>query len=196
MPPETTRKPAAIRVSRQGARIGQHLLLVIDELRLHGLQEAHRLGGHDVHQRTALDAGEDVLIDGRGILLLGQDDAGARPAQRLVGGGSDDVGVLAGVGMQARGHQPGDVRHVHHQDRAHRIGGLAEAREIQRARVGAAAGDDHLGLVLERQPVHLVVIDALVFLAHAVGNHVVGLAGEVELDGRASGGRRAPGSAP
>ena len=37
------------------------------------------------------------------------------------------------------------------------------------------------GLCSARQPLHLVVVDALVFLAHAVGNHVVSLAGEIEL---------------
>ena len=49
------------------------------------------------------------------------------------------------------------------------------------ARIGAAARDDHLRLVLLRQPLHFVVVDALVFLAHAVGNDLVGLAGKVEL---------------
>ena len=131
VPPETTRKPASIRLCGQRARVGHHLLLVLHELRLHGFQEAHRLGGDHVHQRPALHAGEDGLVDGRAVLLLGQDDAGARPAQRLVRGGGDDVGVLARVGMQARGHQPGDVRHVHQEDGAHRVGDLAEAREIE-----------------------------------------------------------------
>ncbi len=57
----------------------------------------------------------------------------------------------------------------------------AEAREIDDARIGAAAGDDHLRLVLFGQARQLVVIDALVFAAHAVRNHVVGLAGKIEL---------------
>ena len=66
------------------------------------------------------------------------------PAQRLVRRGGDDVGVLAGVRVQARRHQAGEVRHVHQEDGAHRIGDLAEAAEVDDARVGAAAGDDHL----------------------------------------------------
>ena len=41
-----------------GARVVEHLLLVVLELRLQRLQECHRLGGDDVHQRTALGAGE------------------------------------------------------------------------------------------------------------------------------------------
>ena len=134
-----------------------------------------------MHQRSALEAGKDGLIHGRGELLLTEDEPGARAAQRLVRGGGDDVGVLAGIGMQARGDQARDMRHVHHEQRAHRIGDLAEAREIQHARISAGAGQDHLGLVLLGQARELVVIDALVVFAHAVGHDVVSLAGEVEL---------------
>ena len=50
--------------------------------------------------------------------------------------------------MQAGGHQARDMRHIHHEQRAHGIGDLAEARKIQHARIGAGAGQDHLGLVL------------------------------------------------
>ena len=39
---------------RQSGRVGQHLLLIRDELRRHRLPEAHRLGRDNVHQRTAL----------------------------------------------------------------------------------------------------------------------------------------------
>ena len=70
----------------------------------------------------------------------------------------------------------------------------AEAREIDDARIGAAARDDHLRLVLFGQPRQLVVVDALVVLAHAVGHDLVRLAREIQLDARASGGRRAPDS--
>ena len=53
-----------------------------------------------------------------------------------------------GLGCTPAATRPGDVRHVHQEHRAHRIGDLAEAREIDNARIGAGAGDDHLGLVL------------------------------------------------
>ena len=41
-----------------------------------------------------------------------EDHPGARPAQALVRGGGDDVGVLEGVRALARGDDAGDVRHV------------------------------------------------------------------------------------
>ena len=63
----------------------------------------------------------------------------------------DDVAVRHRVGVQPGGHQPGDVRHIHHQAGAHRIGNLAQAREVEPARVGAGACHNQLGLVLQRQ---------------------------------------------
>ena len=56
----------------------------------------------------------------------------------------------------------------------------ADAREVDDARVGAGADDDHLRLVLVRQPLQLLVVDPLVVLAHAVGDDRVELAREVE----------------
>ena len=61
-----------------------------------------------------------------------------------------------------------------------RFADARDARVIELPRVGAGADDDHLGPALVRQPLHLVVVDALVVLAHAVGNDGVELAGEVE----------------
>ena len=46
--------------------------------------------------------------------------------------------------------------------------------------IGAAAGDDHFGLVLGGEARQFVVIDDLVFAADSVGDDLVGLAGEVE----------------
>ena len=87
--------------------------------------------------------------------------------------------------MQPGGHQSGEVRHVHQEERADGVGDLAEAREIDDARIGAAAGDDQLGLVLFGQARQFVVVDDLVLAAHAVGHHLVGLARRSSDDGRA-----------
>src|SRR5690606_29993407 len=72
-----------------GPGVGDDLPGVVLELRLQRLLEGHRLGGDDVHQRAALRAREyqalQFLLDlGIG---LGQDQAAAGAAQRLVGGG-------------------------------------------------------------------------------------------------------------
>ena len=60
---------------------------------LQRLAEAHRLGGNDVHQRAALHSREHDFVDRLCVLGLGEDQAGARTAQRLVRGGGDDLRV-------------------------------------------------------------------------------------------------------
>ena len=82
--------------------------------------------------------------------------------------------------MLARGHEAGDVGHVHHQQRAHFIGDLAELGKVDGAGVGAGAGDDQFRLVLEGEAAHLVVVDALGLFIEVVGHEVEVLAGEVD----------------
>ena len=55
----------------------------------------------------------------------------------------------------------------------------AEGGKVDGARIGAAAGDDHLGLVLARERRHLVHVDAMVLPAHRVGHHLEPLARHV-----------------
>ncbi len=70
--------------------------------------------------------------------------------------------------MHAAGDQPGEMRHVDHEISADLVGDLAEAGEIDHPRIGRAAGDDQLGLVLGGQPLDLVEVDLLGVAAHAV----------------------------
>src|SRR5712691_5121011 len=97
-----------------------------------------------------------------------------------MGSGRDDIGVLAGIGVQTGGDQSGEMRHIDQEDRAGRVGDLAEAREVEDSRIGAAAGDDQLGLVLLGQTRQLVVIDPLVLFPHSVGDNLVCLSGEIQ----------------
>ena len=62
------------------------------------------------------------------LLVVGQDHAAARAAQRLVRRGGHDMGVRERDGMRAAGDQPGEMRHVDHQIGADLVGDLAEAR--------------------------------------------------------------------
>src|SRR6185312_14929959 len=99
-----------LRVGR-GKPLGKDLcaadgaLLTIFELRLRRELERRGLGGDHVHERTALLAGEDVgvdlLVD---VEVVRQDEAGARPADRLVHGGRGDVRVRHRGGVQARSY--------------------------------------------------------------------------------------------
>ena len=149
-----------------------------------GLQhffEGHGLGGDDVHQRAALLAGEDALVDGCGELLLAENKSGARAAQRFVRGGGDDLRVRHGRGMHAAGDEAGEVRHVDDEQRAHLVGDLAHAGKVEDARIGAAAADDDLRLFSHGNRLEFVVVDDFGVLADRVGDDLVELAGEVEL---------------
>ena len=66
-------------------------------------------------------------------------------------------------------------------ERANLVGNLAHAREVDDARIGAAAADDQLGLLALGNLLQFVVVDGFGFLGHAVGDDLVGLAGEVQL---------------
>ncbi len=89
------------------------------------------------------------------------------------------MGVRQRARMQSRGDQAGEMRHVDHEIGADAVGDLAEAREVDDARIGRAAGDDHRGLVLLGEPLDLVVVDAVIVGAHAVLHGVEPFAGEV-----------------
>ena len=145
--------------------VGDDLLLVVRRTRLERFLEADRLGGDDVHQRPALDAGEQRSIEVLGVLRAAQHHAAARAAQRLVRRRGHEVGVRHRARMHLRGDEPGDVRHVGDHRRADVAPDLADALEVDDPRIGAGADHDHLRLVLVREPLELVVVDALVVSA-------------------------------
>ncbi|KUL43182.1 hypothetical protein ADL28_43075 [Streptomyces violaceusniger] len=154
--------------------------LALRELLARRHLEGHRLGRDDMLQRAALLPRED-----RGVDLLGQvgpaeDHPAARAAEGLVRGGRHDIGVRHRARVEARGHQPGEVRHVHHQIRAHLVGDPPERGEVQPAGVGRPTRDDHLGPVGEREPLDLVHVDAQIGLAHVVRHDLVQPAGVVD----------------
>jgi hypothetical protein len=72
-----------------------------------------------------------------------------------------------GLGCDAAGHEPGDVRHVHDQARLDLARDVAERLEVDDAGYALAPGNDHLRPVLPRQIADLVVVDAPV-RAHPV----------------------------
>ena len=63
MPPETTRAPRPASGLGHDARVLDRPALVLAEGLLGGQLERDGLAGDDVHQRAALDAGEDVAVD-------------------------------------------------------------------------------------------------------------------------------------
>ena len=132
-----------------------------------------------MHEAAALDAGEDLAVQGFGAALVGKDHAAARAAQRLVRRGGGDVGMGDGAGMQAGGHQTGDVGHVHQQDGPDLIG---DGPENGRSRsCGGSAGPGHDGgrIVLPGKGARLRHSRCSRLLLHAVGYEGEQLAGEV-----------------
>src|SRR4051794_18545161 len=77
-------------------RVGDDLAGVGPVLRLQALLQVHRLRGDGVHERAALHHREGRLVDRLGVLGLADDGAAAGPAQHLVRGEGDDVGVRNG----------------------------------------------------------------------------------------------------
>ncbi|MNO97992.1 hypothetical protein D3C76_897220 [compost metagenome] len=160
-----------------GLGVLHDLLLVSLELRLQGFLEADGLGSDDVLQRATLGAREDggvqLLLDL--FVLASEDQAAARAAQGLVGGGGDHVGERNRVRVHASGNQAGNVGHVDEQVGTDLVGDFAEAWEVQHLRVGREAGNDHLRLVLDSQALDFVVVDQAVAV-DAVLDGVVQLA--------------------
>ena len=60
------------------------------------------------------------------------------------------------------------MRHVDHEERADLVSHGADAREVDGARVGGAAGDDQFRSFRAGELFQLLVVDAPVFPAHAV----------------------------
>ena len=130
--------------------------------------------------RAALAAGEDGLVELPGELgVAAEDQATAGAAQGLVGGGGHHIAKGHRVGVQASGHQPGDVGHVGQQVSAHLIGDGAEGREINRAGVGGIAAHDQLGPVLQGQLADRVEIELVGRLIDAVVHGLEPLAAHV-----------------
>ena len=131
MPPDTRRNPSPASASASAAAFDDDLRGVLLEGRVGRLAERHRLAGDHVLERAALQAREDRLVDGRGVLGPAQDAAAAGTAQRLVGGERDDVGVRHRVGVRPAGDEPGDVGGVEEEQRADLV---ADARGSARGR--------------------------------------------------------------
>ena len=162
--------PPSSRPSAKRLRVGDRLTLAGAERLGRGDPQRDRLGGDRVHQRAALLAGEDRLVDRLRVLGAAEDHAAARAAERLVDRRGDDVGVLDRVGVLPGGDQAGEVGHVDHQLGADRVGDLPEGGEVELARVGRPAGDDQLRPVLVGEPLDLLHVDPQVLAADVVGD--------------------------
>ena len=161
--------------------IGDDLRGIGLEFRLQCIAEGHSLGRDHMDQRAALQTREHRRVELFGErFVIGQDDPRTRPAQALVRGRGDDMGVREGRGVRAARNKAGKVRYIGEQIGAHFIGDFAEPGKVPVARVGSAAADDQLGLMLTGQGSDRVHVDLLVLGAHAIGDRLEPLAAHVD----------------
>jgi hypothetical protein len=104
------------------------------------------------------------------------------PRNRLVRGGGDDVSVRDRVEVARKNlarDETGEVRHVHHEDRADLVGDRAHLLEIDPARVGAVARQQDQRADLVRRLADLVEVQQFRLPVHGVGVDIEELAGDV-----------------
>src|SRR5215210_3636117 len=164
----------------EGSAVLDDLAGVVAELGLQRLAERYGLACYGVHQRPTLHAGEDAAVDLFGELRAAKDTTSTGAAQRLVGGRGNDLTVRNWRGVDVSGDEAGDVRHVRQEESPDLVGDLTEPLEVDDARVGAGAGQDHARPLAQRYVANLIVVDVAI-LADAVVDEVVGAAREVEL---------------
>ena len=140
-------------------------------------------GATRAHERAALRARKHQRTQALLDLGIGarQDHAATRASQRLMGGRGGDVSNRHRVRIQVHGTEPGNVCHVDQQVSANVVGDLAKARKIDDPRVRGKPGDDQLGTMFLRKPLHLRVIDQSCCGIQAVLNRLEVAAGEIDL---------------
>jgi len=121
-------------------RVGEDLLLVIDEGGLLGLLEAGGESGDCVVVGSSLEAGEDsevelvlnvvhdllaLLVDAADALTV-EDHGPARATEGLVGGGGDNVGKVKGGGDDLCRDEAGNVGHIGEDPSSNGVGNLAD----------------------------------------------------------------------
>ena len=142
--------------------------------------ECHTHGGKLVRVRATLEARKNSLIDPFGqVCVRGQDAGPARAAERLVGGERDHVGDTHGVGIHAGNSHACRMRNVSHEIGPHAVGDLAESSQVGRPGIGRIPGNDQLGAMGRGNLASPVIVEPAI-LSHAIRDHVVPLAGDVE----------------
>ena len=86
---------------------------------------------------------------------------------------SHDVSIFYRVLQQTGSNQTSGVSHVDHQQGTHLVGNLTHTLVVPFTAVGTATTDNQLGLVLQGQLLHLVVIHTACLLVQVVADGVV-----------------------
>ncbi len=175
-------QPTRFERIRKRARVFHREPLKLLELLRPRQLEGHAHGRKLVDVRPALRAGENRHVNlVRLVLVGGENDRAAWPAQRLVRGEHGNVGNADGIRIHARDGKPSRVSDICHQQRADGIRNLAEFLPVRRPRVRRVSGDDDARLVLARQVHDLVVIQSLGLWINAIRDDAVAFTRDIEL---------------
>ena len=82
--------------------------------------------------------------------------------------------------MYAGSDKAGDMRDIHHYQRAAFLCRFGDAIKLDRARIGACAHNDQFRFVFASEAGDLVIIDHFRILAHSIRHDAIVLAGEIE----------------
>ena len=152
------------------------LLEIIGEI----FAESDSLCCDDMHERTALHAREYRFIDGFAILFLAHDDAAARSAKSLVGGGGHDICPRHRARIFTACDKAGEVCHIDHEECADFMGDRCNAFEVDDAGVCTGAADDELRLDFLRGLFHGFIVQKFIFFSDAVRNDIEIIAGNID----------------
>lgn len=162
-----------------------NLLLVGLELGRGCLLEGDSQSSDGVVVGTTLVTGEDREVDGllevvHGLLAsLGvdgtntpaeEDHRATRTTERLVGSGSNNIGVEERRGDHTRSDEARNVSNVDDQVSANEISDLAHPRVIDQAAVGRGTGHQNLGPVQDHVLLELVVVNDASLKVNTVGH--------------------------
>ena len=123
-----------------------------------------------MHERAALRARENGLVDRFRVFFLAKDHTATGTAKSLVSGGSDKIGVGDRALMEPRCHQTGDMRHIDHQKCPGFMGDLRHFSEVDLPRIGGSTGNDHFRSVFPSKTANFLIIDPPGLLINAVGH--------------------------
>ena len=165
----------------EGVGIADDLGLIFFEGGLECFAKADCLTGDDMHQRAALGAGEDRLVDCLGEAFTAEDHTASGTAEGLVCSGGDDVRIGNRVGMQSGCDQTGDMRHIHHQVSTAGVSNFSEFGKVNRPRISGSTGDNQFGFMLHCQLHQFGVVDTAGLPVDAIGDDVEVFTGDVDL---------------
>ena len=113
-----------------------------------------------MHQRAALDAGEDGFVEVELLIgfLIAEDHTASGSAQGLVSRSGHYIRIRDGTGMKTRCHQSCDMYHIYHQYGTHFVCYFTELLEINGSGIRRSTGNDHLRLAFQCQFSHSVII--------------------------------------